>query len=265
VERVVFLIEQGGERISCLLNPESVVVRRRAGLVPRAAGGPLGAPARSDDELLFVGGGLTELTLDLLFDVDLLGRGTGGRPAQGLPSTSPEPQVEDVRALTGPLVRLAESAAGPRDLPWPPPVRFIWGKAWNLPVVVTAVAERFDRFTSGGLPQRSWLRLRLLRVAEPQAAPATLGDELPELDLAALERLASAKATAEPATVHIVIGADDEEGGSAERMDLLAWRFLGTPVLWRLLALSNPWIEDPLTLSAGEPLVVPSLRPGATG
>lgn len=36
MERVAFLIEPTGERLGCLLNPESVILRRAAGLQPRA-------------------------------------------------------------------------------------------------------------------------------------------------------------------------------------------------------------------------------------
>ena len=86
MERVAFLIDSSGERVDCLLNPETVEVTRLAGVRPRGAGaGQLVGSGLADDPLLFTGGGRTELVLDLLFDVDLVDEPT--RP-------------EDVRLLT---------------------------------------------------------------------------------------------------------------------------------------------------------------------
>jgi hypothetical protein len=153
MERVAFLIEDTGERIGCLLNPASFAVRRHAGVHSRRSlGGQLSGAGLTDDPLLFTGGGYTELQLDLLFDVSLSG---------------PPPTSTDVRDFTGPLSRLAENASAPDRYGRPPLVRFVWGKSWNVPGVVAAVAERFEQFDSGGTPQRSWLRMRLVRVTEP--------------------------------------------------------------------------------------------------
>ncbi len=74
MERVAFLIEDTGERIGCLLNPESLVVRRQAGVrARRSAGGLVTGADLADDQLLYSGGGNTELTMNLLFDVSLAG------------------------------------------------------------------------------------------------------------------------------------------------------------------------------------------------
>src|SRR5262245_14288498 len=95
MERVAFLLPSG-ERIGALLNPESLVVRRTAGLRPRSAvGGAITGGGPTDDPILFTGGGTTELLLELLFDVSLLGSSV---------------QTEDVRDLTQPLWRLAENS-----------------------------------------------------------------------------------------------------------------------------------------------------------
>lgn len=155
MERVALLIEGTNERLRCLLNPESLVLRRRAGIQPRhSATGRLTGEGLADDPLLYTGGGYTELQLDLLFDVSL---------------ASSTVSRDDVRELTAPLWRLAENWAEGGAGGRPPLVRFIWGKSWNIPGVVVAVAERLESFTSGGTPQRSWLRMRLLR-AEAEAA-----------------------------------------------------------------------------------------------
>ena len=152
MERVAFLLEDSGEQISALLNPESVVMSRSAGVEPRrSAGGRLAGSGLADDPLLFTGGGRTELRLDLLFDTDL--------------ASGPTP-VTDVRVLTRPIWRLAENSVEVDRQRRPPSVRFVWGRAWNVPGVVSEVAERFDRFAPDGSPLRSWLRLLFVRVGD---------------------------------------------------------------------------------------------------
>src|SRR5260221_630544 len=71
VERIAFLVDATGERIDCLVNPETLVIRRLAGVRQAALPGAV-IGTGGDDMLLFTGGGRTELVLDLLFDVDLV-------------------------------------------------------------------------------------------------------------------------------------------------------------------------------------------------
>lgn len=164
MERVAFLVERTGARISAMINPDELVIRRRAGLSPRDRRlGPLAGAALSDDPLLYAGGGCTELTMNLLFDVAL-----------GIPPNA----EDDVRRLSGPLWDLAETPQGGFGAGEPPFVRFVWGKAWNMPGLVSGIAERLERFGPGGTPRRSWMRLRLTRVdprgiahAVPEARP----------------------------------------------------------------------------------------------
>jgi hypothetical protein len=157
VERVAFLDDETNQRIGCLLNPETLVMRRTAGVHPRrSATGQLTGEGLTDDPLLYTGGGRTELDLDLLFDVTL----AGSSIATG-----------DVRDLTRPLWNLAENAARPERYGQPPLVRFIWGKSWNILGVIVAVAERLEHFTSDGVPRRSWLRMRMVRANEPPPEP----------------------------------------------------------------------------------------------
>jgi hypothetical protein len=152
VERIAFLVDATGERIDCLINPETLVVRRLAGVRPAALPGAV-MGAGGDDVLLFTGGGRTELVLDLLFDVDL---------------ADPAHRPDDVRAMTGRLWRLTENEEGR-----PPQVRLVWGKTWNLPGVIVSVAERLDAIDADGTPRRSWMRLKMVRTKEePPSAPA---------------------------------------------------------------------------------------------
>ncbi|SBT42058.1 CIS tube protein [Micromonospora narathiwatensis] len=235
MERVAFLVDESGTRVDCLLNPETVQVTRLAGVRPRgAAGGALTGAGLADDPLVFTGGGRTELVLDLLFDTDFV-----------------ESQVrpEDVRTLTRPLWLLAENSATEHGWLRPPLVRLVWGKTWNVPGVIVAIAERFDGFTRTGTPRRSWLRLKLVRVAESgEAARAGFEEEL------------AAASTPLPPGSAVVAAADGaaEPGWSGVRFDLLAHDALGSPLRWRLLAEHNR-IGDPLTVPAGAALAVPPL------
>jgi hypothetical protein len=236
MERVAFIVDSTGERIGCLLNPEGLVVRRWSGVRRRRSiAGAIRADALADDPLVFTGGGRTELELELLFDVDLLG------------ST---PQVEDVRELTQPLWRLAENVELADGTTHPPIVRFVWGKAWNVPAVVAAVAERLEAFGPAGAPRRSWMRMRLLRVVDPTATPKPLEGTFPVDE--------------EPIEVHHVVGGGARpgaEGGDAgapigERLDQLAQRYYGDPAAWRAIAEAND-LDDPLRLPPDAALRIP--------
>lgn len=240
MERVAFLVDETGERVDCLLNPETVQVTRLAGVRPRsAAGGQLVGAGLADDPLLFTGGGRTELVLDLLFDVDFI-------DAQVRP--------EDVRTLTRKLWILAENSAEERGSLRPPLVRLVWGKTWNVPGVIVAIAERFDAFAMGGNPRRSWLRLKLVRVAE-SATEAQAGFEE---DLAAASTPKAAPGTAVLATGD----GDAQPGYSGVRFDLLSNDALGSPLRWRLLAEHNR-VANPLDVPAGTALSVPDMDGGA--
>ncbi len=200
MERVAFLIDDTGEHIGCLLNPESVVMTRTAGVeARRSSAGRLVGARLADDPILFTGGGRTELHLDLMFDIDLA-------PVQR--------RVTDVRQMTRRIWALAENSAEVRRQRRPPSVRFVWGRAWNIPGVVTEVAERFDRFGPDGSPLRSWLRLGFVRVgtaADEEGGEAwELAQRLPVVDLtgqptASLPLVGNGSAGAEPggrATAH---------------------------------------------------------------
>lgn len=252
MERVTFLIERTGDRISCLLNPESLEARRTAGLARRrtATGGLLGNP-RSDDPLIATGGGITEYDIQLLFDIDIANEGRSpaqpapimpalptpadmpalpdspeaeavpgdpADPAPADPEPAPEPVpdpapevaladdavaggdeaadapagsdetelppifppspespglVSDVRELTQPLWALAETGEPVDGALVQPRIRFIWGKSWNVPGVILAVAERLECFDIDGVPRRSWLSMRIRRVEDdPEGASA---------------------------------------------------------------------------------------------
>jgi hypothetical protein len=247
MERVAFLIEETGEHLGCLLNPESVVMTRTAGVEPRrSSGGRLTGTGLADDPMLFTGGGRTELRLELLFDTELV-------PA--------EAKVSDVRQLTRPIWALAENSAEVQRQRRPPSTRFVWGRAWNVPGVVTEVAERFDRFAPDGSPLRSWMRLVFVRIgaaADEEGGEAwELAQRLPHVDLSA------------PAVGSLTVlgkGRSVEPDGSAGppevtpvELGLLSMRAFGTPLLWKALMAYNN-VDDPLCLRG--PVSVPPTGEG---
>jgi len=236
LERVAFLLEKTGERLCCLLNPETLVFRRRAGVETRQSKGEvITGLNQTDDQLIYYGGGCTELTLDLLFDVSLVGSSI---------------ETDDVRSLTTPIWNLAENSQHPgRYYGCPPVVLFVWGKCWNFSGIVTAVAERFEYFSSTGLPKRSWLRMRMKRVKQEETAnlstPAaqvfpSSGSMLQQYELGIPEQQEE---------VHQIVG--------GEYLYQISDRYLGDPGRWRELAILNN-IENPLDLEAGSILKLPT-------
>jgi CelD/BcsL family acetyltransferase involved in cellulose biosynthesis len=238
MERVAFLVDETGERIDCLLNPETFEVKRLAGVRPRAtAGGQLVGSGLADDPLQFTGGGRTELVLDLIFDVELV------------ESTR---QPSDVRALTRRLWELSENSSQEHGAGRPPLVRLVWGKTWNVPGVIVAVAERFDAIAATGVPRRSWLRLKLVRVAEPAGAPPASFEDA----LVSAPGTAPVPATGSAEAVQAVGDGQAGSGFSGVRVDLLAAEVLGDPLDWRRLADHND-LANPLEVAPGAVLSVP--------
>jgi len=248
MERVTFLLEETGERISAMLNPETVVMRRLAGIGTRrgSLGRVVGAQL-ADDPLIRTGGGRTELELELLFDVGLAGSTT---------------VATDALALTEPFRALAENPEAADRQGRARTLRFVWGKSWNIPCVVLATAERFEQFTSAGAPRRAWMKLLLRRVnPPPRRAVAEENDPLGASPLAqsarevleAAEGLSPAE-LAEGAQVLEVAG--DAEVG---RLDLIAQAVYGNPFLWPLLALASS-IADPFASDEARVVTAPSLE-----
>jgi hypothetical protein len=233
MERVTFVVESTGERLGCLLNPETLQVSRNAGVRRRrTATGLLAGAGISDDPLLYAGGGQTDLVLDLLFDIGIAG------------STI---QTRDVRDLTRPLWDLAESTAASTGAT-PPVVRFLWGKSWNIPGVITAVAERLEQFTPDGAPTRSWLRMRFVRVNESAAAEAATPQGTTTL---------LSGAGPEGEVVHQVVGGGSDAPGSGERLEDIAFLYYGDPSAWRQIAEAND-IVDPSSVAPGTVLRIPA-------
>jgi len=254
MERVAFLLEETNERLGCLLNPDSFVMRRIAGVLPRRSiGGQLTSAGLQDDPLLYTGGGRTELELHLLFDISLAGSSV---------------ETSDVRDLTGPLWNLAENtsnASGSQGYRRPPLVRFVWGKSWNIPGIVVSIAERLEQFTADGAPQRSWLHMRLWRVSGLLQETTSNNSQI--LSQASLPQPTR---TFSPPDLEVPSGSVPEDRvqshivSTGERLDDIAASYYqgqsiaDTPSLWRMLASFNN-LQDPLHLQPGSVLRIPPL------
>ncbi len=251
MERVTFLHEETGTRIGCMLNPESLVMRRHAGVVPRqSAGGLVTGTELTDDQIMYMGGGVTELDLDLLFDVSLAGSSVAS---------------DDVRDLIGPLWEFAENQRHQNAYGVPPRLCFFWGK-WNMPGIVVAVAERLEHFTSDGIPQRSWLRMKLRRISAIESEPTVSWR-----DLLGMQPRESVPAQIEgpgiTPEIHEITGGSEALNGTDEaaaplvddeRLDQIVYRYYGDASLWRLIAIFNR-ILDPLHIAAGQLIELPTL------
>lgn len=247
MERVAFLIEETGSQLRCMLNPESLVLKRHAGLMPSdysTAG--LSGNSNTSNALLFNGGGTTELDLDLLFDITL--------------TSGSSPVSNDVRELTRPIWQLSENTqsnalSGSR----PPIVRFVWGKTWNIRAVVHSVAERFESFGATGLPKRSWLRVKLLQL--PQEGEGGRRQTPPRSGaMRSMNRTrAGVGAAGEEMIVHRTaeVGSGDENA-VLERLDQLAEHYYGDTGLWRHIASANS-IRDPGAIPPGTQVNIPPL------
>lgn len=240
MERIAFLIEPEDVRISCLLNPETVVIKRTTGIKARESiGGALTGPGMSDAPLMFTGGGQTWIDLELLFDVHLPG-GTF--------------RTHDVRDLSGVFFKMAENSVDTNGISTPPVVRMVWGKSWNIPGVVTHVAERLDCFSASGVPARSWLKLRMRRVPEDEGETLSIFEWLNDLETSLkiidqLDQQAADSALTDEQSAVVLFN---------ERLDLLAQRFYGNPSLWRFIAAMNR-ITDPFAHGVTITIRIPSI------
>ena len=262
MERVTFLVERTGERIPCLLNPETLVVRRSAGIRrSSSASGTLTGAELGDDPLIVTGGGRTELELDLLFDTSLVERPSpseGRMPGAGDPP--PPATATDVRDLTRPLWRLAENVPVTGGFGAPPLVRFVWGKAWIVLGVIASVAERLEQFAPDGSPQRSWLRIRLVRVSEPGPPPDVPPASPAAIAAATGEGPPGLGAAPEPSPVEPSAATSYEVVGDERTDQVAAELFPGRPWMWRYIATENN-IENPPFIPPGTILQVPPVPP----
>ena len=253
MELVAFLIESTGERLDCLLNPESLEITRTSGVRERRLGGHLlSGRGSSEHPLLYAGGGTTTLVLSLLFDVALqspLQTRVERTNTEGGPRELPQPETQDVRRLTERIWALAEHAEDAQARGHAPLARLIWGKAWNVLGLVTTVSERFEGFSSAGVPQQSWLRLSFRRVPDVVEAPREetfVSSLAPEVAPAWLD-LGDPSLNEAPPAPPADPDASEPLYNAVARLGL-------SPSAWREIAYLNQ-IEDPLHVPLDRPLL----------
>lgn len=241
MERVTFLAEENNQRLSCMLNPETLLLKRSSGVRPRESlSGPVESGNRGDNPLLFTGGGHTILELDLVFDVSIPGSSI---------------VTKDVRDLTKPIWDLSENYQRSDRRHRPALCRFIWGKCWNIPGVVSAVAERLESFTPEGIPRRSWLRLRLLRMQQQPQSSLRENEFWPTSETrtgTTMSGSSNLPAGGQSPDTQAGFGTavPDITENSAERIDLYSFHTTGDPANWRETAtvfnLADPlrWLEN---------------------
>jgi Contractile injection system tube protein len=236
LERVTFLVENN-ERLSCLLNPETVIMRRTTGVRPRESLNGLISTDRSGDKpLLFTGAGTTTIDLDLVFDVSI--------PGSSIVS-------QNVRDLTQPIWNLAENHQRSDRTYRPAVCRFIWGKSWNIPGVIAAIAEKLESFSSQGIPRRSWLRLRLIRMQDQPTSSLLESEMWPTAEQQTPSSLI--EGTSLPETLNVqkensfpdMLNQPELPENVYERIDLSAFHLTGDPHQWRDIA-NRYSLTDPL-------------------
>lgn len=226
MERVAFLTEPDDLRISCMLNPETVTIKRSAGVKERESiGGHISGYNQSDMPLLYTGGGVTYIEMELLFDITI----RGSALISG-----------DVRDYTAPFFEMAENKYGRFGSKGPKTVRMIWGKNWNIPGVITDIAERLDYFTKSGVPRRSWVTLRLRRTKD-EFTISDLIEKLIRLINNSANLIDSLDITSPYQQSEILEVLENESNMTVlnDRLDAIADRYYNTPSLWRVLASFN--------------------------
>lgn len=216
-----------GESHPVMFNPEELKLDQGNNFAE------IGIPGLDTPPVQYVRGRARTLAMDLFFDTYETGR--------------------DVRAHTGPIVRLLDKRPGTLA---PPVLLFSLG-SFQFRCVLADANQRFTMFLRDGTPVRSILSVRFqefvptdvevrrgLFLASPTAS-----------EMAGRAVSAAGSVLAEEPVVHVVVEGDTLSG--------LAAAYLGDPALWREIARANA-VEDPLRLTPNTRLVVPPRRRGGT-
>lgn len=234
MERVEFLIEESNQRVPCLLNPEKLTIERATGA--QRAGGQLVNHQLSDDPVHLSGRGGTNFKIELLFDVNL---------------SDLFMKTQDVRDLTRPLWELTEYIRADTLFDSLPRVRFIWGKAWNIRVIIRDISQTFERVNRNGVPERALMTFYLMRVSEENSQPQPSDPIHPTLKESTPEQRNQLREPDASWGVHTMV--------EDERLEQLAAKYYGRPSLWRLIAQANQ-ITNPTTIPVGQTLRIPPLQ-----
>jgi hypothetical protein len=167
------------------------------------------------------------------------------------PLVAAPPSSIDVRTLTQPLWALAENGEPIAGNLAPQRVRFVWGRSWNVPGVVVAVAERLECFDPQGVPKRSWLSLLMRRVEEQlESGNAPAPPTSPQFEISQPD--SSADTSGDDSGVVPV----DGDGTALTPLYLVAAERYGDPRYDRAIAEYNG-LDDLLELEEGQALRLP--------
>jgi hypothetical protein len=144
-----FLEIEGGERVPCLFNPESISVGRRNNW----SGNPM--PGKGVPKLRYSGADSGWMRLDLMFHTTDVGTAVTRHTGKILGLMDVDPS----------LAGTDESSNNGR----PPTVTFHWGDLHSFTSVVTDLGLTFTYFSSAGVPLRAQMQLEL-RQYEPSKA-----------------------------------------------------------------------------------------------
>lgn len=183
--------------------------------------------------LQFVRGQNEKLTLDLFFDT------TAGRSGEEL-QASLEAAAVDVRTLTEPFYQLVKIQP---ETHAPPRILFSWGENQSFKAIVESVQQKFELFSSEGIPLRATLSLSMREYR-------TLEEQVSELKPLSADKTKSR--TVKP----------------GDTLSRLAAEEYGDPREWRAIADENG-LTNPRQLKPGMVLRIPALdvfkKPVVTG
>lgn len=215
---VIFRLDRNGKPvgsgIECMFNPtEYTFAKQNSWTVGEATGG-------NSAEMVFSKGEPATLQMELLFDT----YGNGKRN-------------EDVRTYTDQIWELMmvdpDLTQGGNDRPWPPKVRFQWGKTWTFNAVITSLSQKFTLFLADGTPVRATLQVSFKQIEDTRK----LGAQNPTSG-----------------------GEGGERVWRVNAGDTLAWiayQEYGDPNRWRAIAAANR-IDNVRRLTPGALLVIPN-------
>lgn len=215
-----FLEFEGGTRIPCMFNPDSLSITRTNNW-GGDEGEDEGTPGRGVQTASYSGASSGTMKLKLVFDTT----------SDGGPVTKYTGELMARMEVDKNLPGTDETASNAR----PPTVTFHWGEyLHSWPAVITSLSVDFSYFSASGVPLRATVDMDLKQYEESDA----FGPQNPT------------SGTPRPHRVHRV--------QPGETLDRISARYYGDSTKWRALAIANG-VEDPLTVRPGSLLSVPRL------
>ncbi len=206
-------LESGGGPFKCMFNPTDYTVARSNHWDENRVTG------RDVPQLAFTGGGSSQMTMQLLFDVSEEPNGNVRTYVDRLWSMSLiDPNNKN---------QVTKRAR-------PPLCQFVWGNNWTFIAVIASVSVRYTLFNESGVPVR-----------------ATADVTFQEAKDFTPEKPTNPSSYATP-------GHKLRSVRPFDTLPLIAHEEYGNPTLWRHIAEDNH-IEDPLDLSPGQILSIPPL------